>query len=78
MHVGPLAMSLVVKPLANVNVTVRVYESAKPIGLIFKPIAFVLAPILPNLHAFALPQTTFSPTALVARAVFKLIRAPKH
>ena len=71
--VGTETVRLVVLPLAVVNVTVGVDEATVAIGLVVGPVALVHGPVLPVLHALALPYLTAAePLALVLRLVLQI------
>lgn len=72
--VDALAMSLVVLPIADVDVTVRVDESTAPIRSIILPVAFVNAAIKPNMHTASAALSFIDvPLACVLGAIFHLM-----
>lgn len=68
--VHAFAVSLVVCPLPLVHVSVRVDQSSPDVGLVVEPVAFVFAPIFPDLHAFAMSLALGVPLAHINRAKF--------
>lgn len=67
MRVDPIAVRLVVDPVAIVNVPVRVDKSTLSIGLIVHKVALIYGPIRPDLKSATLSHfLPFKPLASVS------------
>lgn len=72
MLVDAVAMCLIVQPVALVDITVGVNETAFAVGLIIAPVALEIGAVLPDLDASAVALAIF-PLALVNRSVFEFV-----
>ena len=76
MLVHSISLSLVIDPIALVEVAIGMYQPATAIGFIILPVALVYASIRPNLDALAFPLVgQLVPLPLVESATFSLAYA---
>ena len=72
--VGALTVSLVVLPLADVDVSIGMYESALAVGSVLAPGAFVAAAVAPDLVAPAMSRAVSGvPFSVVCREVIQIL-----
>ena len=72
MKVVTKAVSLVLLPLALVDVTIFVKQATEIVGLIILPVALIQTTIRPNLDAFSLTNLgAFTPLSHVARTIIE-------
>ena len=73
MLVNTVTLSLVIFPLAVIDITLGMMKLAVPIGLVLEPLPVVFGAIRPNLHSIPVAVRPF-PFSCEDCAVFKLKR----
>ena len=65
MSVRSMTMSLIIEPLALVDITISMYQSAITIGHVLFPVTLIDGSILPYLLTFAISKPVLTPLPLI-------------